>query len=104
MVYNVASGANQWLSVTETNGTTPDTLVLAINSAVTDTMAPGTTYSATVTLTDPTDSSTTPITVNLTVVSPLSSSALSSAILTFIKSGPPVSLLLRRPLRLATPM
>jgi uncharacterized protein (TIGR03437 family) len=89
VVYNLASGANQWLTVAEGTGscsTTADVLTLTVNAGVTATMAPGATYSATVTLTDTGDSSTVPMTVNLTVVSPLSAGA-TAAILTFVKTG-----------------
>jgi uncharacterized protein (TIGR03437 family) len=86
-VYNLASGANQWLTATPTTGTTTDTLALSVNTSAANAMAPGSTYSATVTVTDSSDSTTATITVNLTVLSPLSSSAPTSAILTFVKTG-----------------
>ena len=87
VVYNLGSGSNTWLTVSETSGTTPDTLSVGVDSTVAGAMAPGSTYSATVTLTDSVDSSTTQMTVTLTVVSPLSSSTVSKAILTFVKTG-----------------
>src|SRR5580658_5493282 len=52
VIYNGASGSNQWLTVAETNGTTPDTLVVGISSVVAAGMAPGSSYSATITITD----------------------------------------------------
>ena len=87
VVYNVASGANQWLTVTPGTGTTPDTLTFGVSTSAANVMAPGGTYSATVTVTDSSDSTTATITVTLTVLSPLSSSAPGSAILTFVRTG-----------------
>ncbi|HEX3747127.1 MAG TPA: hypothetical protein VHW09_24490 [Bryobacteraceae bacterium] len=87
IAYNLASGAHQWLVLTEGSGTTPDTLGVAVDPTVTAVMAPGSAYSATVTLTDSNDSSTAVITVNLTVNSPFTGTAAVNALLSFVKTG-----------------
>jgi uncharacterized protein (TIGR03437 family) len=85
--YNLASGANQWVTVNEGTGTTPDVLTVGVSSGVVAVMAPGASYSATITVTDSSDASTAAITVNLTVLSPLSGSGGAVSTLTFIKTG-----------------